>query len=437
MRHSALPALFVFGCSLLAGFATTQTPPPAPAAPPAAPHIRWERDFDAALQRAAAEKKPLFVAFLMDDEPANDQTVRDHYQDARLTGLLERFVCLVASLGTHAGSEEGCARFPGITCEHHGAIEALARKRWLDGDLVSTPQHLFCDPQGNVLHRKIFLIDKATMARSLLATLEACGVDTTGLQVDFGKNGGLASPADERMRVTTWLADLASRNLEVRERAIRGLAYADDPRALPAVIERLHKKHDDATRLAAISALGVKGNHRAIAHLTPLLTETNAQILAAAATALESIQLPQATPALVAAMKKEKRDRVLGAIVRAAAKTSPGSAEVRTLCVDKVDAASNQLQGSMLVALGRLAPHETIPPALLPLLKSRNQNVRGLTVWALGGQRSPAATKALRQLQQEEKTPEILQLLPLAVRQSLGEKVEGYDTRFWSFFSGS
>jgi hypothetical protein len=429
----------------LAAVALAQSPaPPAPPSPPAgtpapatargpAP-IAWEQDFAAALQRAATERKPLFVAFLMDDEPANDQVVKEHYTDPQIQKLLAQFVCLVASVGEHRGTDPGCCKFHGLQCAQHQAIEKLARAKWLDSDLVCTPQHVFCDPAGKVLHRKIYLISKPQLARVLLLTLEDCGVDTRSLQVDFGKEGEGGSVHEERERVTRWLSDLASKNLEVREAALRGLGGADDPRALPAVLERCAAKQDDMTRFA-ISALGRKGNHRAVETLTGLLRETNAQVLTKAATALESIELPTATPALLAAIKKEKRDRVLGVLVRAAAKSQPANVQVRETCVKALKSASVQLSSSLLVALGRLEPHDTITTALIGQLGSKNQNVRGLAVWGLGNQRSAAAKKALLSAQQQEKTPEVLKLLPLALRQVQGQSVDGYDSQYWSFFT--
>jgi hypothetical protein len=415
-----------------------QSPAPAESPKPAAvARIAWEHDYDAAVERAAATKKPLLVVFLMDDEPGNDAVVKDHYNDPRIVELLGHFVCLVGCLGEHAGAEPGCAKFPGLQCEHHRTIEKKARARWLTDDLVCTPQHICCDPQGKVLYRKIYLLSKPALARVLLMTLQDCGVDTSGMKVDFGKEGGAADPDDERDRVGKWLTDLDSRNLEVRETALRGLGYADDPRALRAVIARCDPKHDDATRLAAIGALGRKGNHEAVPCLTKLLGDGNAMVLAAVASALETIELPTATPALVALMKKEKRDRVLGGLVRAAAKTDPADAGVRDYCLKRVKGASNQLQASLLIALGRLDSHDKIVAALVPLLASKNQNTRGLAVWALGNQRTQASAKALQDLQKTEKSPEVVELLQHAVRRSRGEVVDGYDSKYWRFFSSS
>ncbi|HEX5050801.1 MAG TPA: HEAT repeat domain-containing protein [Planctomycetota bacterium] len=408
--------------------AAAQTPPaPSPAtAPPA--RIVWERDFDAALERAKTEKKPLFIAFLMDDEPANDQTIKEHYTDPEIVDLTRRFVCLACCMGEHRIGEDGCTKFPGITCAQHNEIEKKARARWLVGDLVCTPQHVFCDSNGEVVLRRVYLIPKETLAKCLAMTLQATGGDTTGL-----RPGALVD--EEKQKVDGWLADLDSNNLEVRETALRSLGNADDARALPAVLEQCDASHDNATRIAAIGALGRKGHYQAVKPLTALLKDSKAPILMQVAKSLETIQMPEAVPDLFAACKKERRDRVLGALLRAAARSQGSNVEVREFCLRTLKSASSQLKGSVMVALGYLDTHKKIVDVMLPLLENRNQNTRGLATWVLGGQRTPESLKALEELQRNEKTPEVLKLLTSAVKHCRGEIVAGYESSYWAFLS--
>lgn len=433
---------FAFAALALTALIAAQSPaPPAtpPAAPggeaPAAPTIRWEQDYAAALARAAREKRPLFVAFLMDNEPGNDAMVKDHYKNPNVIKLLEQFVCLVACLGEHkpAEGQTGCGKFPGLACAHHQAIEKAARAKWLDSDLVTTPQHVFCDPSGNVLRRKIYLISKSELGKCLLLTLEECGIDTKGLPTDFGQSGDPDVVAKERESVTQWLADLDSVNLDLRTRALRNLGSAEDARAFPAVLKHLGTKHDDAIRMAAVEALGRKGNHQAVAPLVTMLGEQKTVIAIEAAEALEAIQLPTAMPALLTAIKKEKRDRLLGSLLRAAARCQPGNADVRTACLKQLSTASSQLTAQLLVALGHLDTHDKIVSAVVPLLKEKNQHTRGLAIWTLGSQRTAASLKALQTAQKDEKIPEVMKQLASSIPHCRGEEVSGYDSMYSTF----
>lgn len=393
----------------------------------AATHIAWENDFDAALQRAQKESKPILVAFLMDDEPANDETIQKHYPDPQIVEISRKFVCLAGCLGEHPGEGGNCGKFPGITCAQHRAIEKKARARWLTSDEVCAPQHVFCDPEGNVIRRKVYLIPKDTLWKCMAATLNELTKDPTArVAVD-----------DDRVRVDGWLADLKSRNLEVREAALRELAVADDDRALPAVLQETQRNRDDPTRLAAIGALGRKGNYAAVEALGKLLTDKDARIVIKTALALETIQIPDASPAALAAFKRERRDRVRGFLLRVAARCTPSDRATREACVRALKGASNQLEACVLVALGWLKPDSTIADAVRPLLKEKNPDTRSLAVWVLGNQRSPDCVEALEALLNDEKTPQVIEIAQTALAYCRGEKVEGYDTKYSRFFFGS
>ncbi len=421
MRVSPLVAFSLFAIA-----ATAQTNPGA-APPPATPKIAWETDFDRAMQRAKEEHKPVFVAFLMDDEPANDETIAKHYTDKRIVELSGKFVCLACCIGQHEEKDGSCTKFPGTTCAQHQAIEKKARARWLTGEDVCTPQHVFCDTAGNVVARKVYLIPKDGLEKCMVHTLDAVTKDPDARAV----------VAAERARVDKWLKDIESRNVEVREAAMRELVLTEDNRAIPAILRIAKAGSDETLRVGAINSLARKGNVPAVRPLAGLLGDGKAQILIAVARALETIQLPDATADLLASLKKEKRDRVRGFLLRAAARSSPTNAAVREACLKALAGASAQLEPCVLLALGRLSPHSTIVAAVRSRLSDKNQNIRGLSIWVLGAQALPECTDPLQELLRTEKTPEVVKIATSALSKCRREKVENYDNLFTTFFSDS
>jgi HEAT repeat protein len=444
-----LPPVLAIACLVGVLCGQTRTPDPAPAPGPApngapnaaAPAIAWESDYDAALQRAQKENRPLFVAFLMDNEPANDETVQKIYTDAEFVKLSSRCVCLVCCVGEHHPADHpadhgadghpadggNCARFPTVTCAQHQAIEKKARARWLVGEDVCAPQHLFCDPKGNVIVRKVFFAAKQELKKCFALALDAVTKDPESKSIIAAEAG----------RVDKWLRDAASRNAEVRDAALGELAVADDARALPAVIKLAKPGNDDPTRMAAIAALAKKGNFTAVKPLTPMLGDAKAQIAIRVALTLETIQIPDATPDLLAAVKKEHRDRVRGFLLRAAARCSPSQAAVRDCCLQSLKGASAQLEPCVLIALGRMQANSKIIEAMRPLLLERNQNTRGLAVWVLGCQGTADCAAAIQTLLQTEKTPEVTGTANSALKHCKGEKVDGWDNLFSTYFSDS
>ncbi len=425
MHRTPVRWLALVSCLLsVIGMAPSQGPTPVPTGNT---KIVWESDFDAAMQRAQKEKKPIFVAFLMDDEPANDETIQKHYTDPEVVKLTSRCVCLACCTGEHKCEEGHCTKFPGITCAQHQAIEKKARSRWLTGDDVCTPQHVFCDSAGQVIARKVYLIPKETLRKCLAVALDAVAKDPEAKNIVDA----------EKASVDRWLKDIDSRNLETREAAMRELVVAEDPRAMPAVIRLAKSGNDDTVRLGAINALAKKGNLTAAKPLAAMLGDSKAQILIAVARSLETIQLPDATPDLIAAIKKEKRDRVRGFLLRAAARSAPRNAVVRDACLQTLKGASAQLEPCVLLALGRMAPDPKIVEAVKSRLGDKNQNIRGLAVWVLGSQGSPECAKALQALLDDEKTPEVTTIATSAVKVCRGEKVENWENRYSTFFSDS
>ena len=120
---------------------------------PAAFQIPWEADLDAALERAAAESKVVFVAINMDGETANDRMAKKTYHDRLLEPYLGACVAVAASKYDHGGASE-CPRFGVIPCAAHQKADIQVRTRLLGAGpdtSVVAPQHLWLDPEGKVL----------------------------------------------------------------------------------------------------------------------------------------------------------------------------------------------------------------------------------------------------------------------------------------------
>jgi len=116
--------------------------------------IVWEESFDAALERAKAANRPLFIAVNMDGEKVCEDLVKVHYRDSRIAKLSANLVCLFASTFSHRGGGKSCPRAPGITCAAHQQVEIDMRREVLKipaGRPVIAPNHIFVAPDGSIL----------------------------------------------------------------------------------------------------------------------------------------------------------------------------------------------------------------------------------------------------------------------------------------------
>jgi hypothetical protein len=128
------------------------------------PSIAWEAGLDEALTAAKADNKPIMIAFIMDQEPANDEVAKEHFHDADVVAHSKNFHCLVAAVGCHAQQpDQGvCPRFGTSTCACHQRVQMRAQAAYLQSSEVSAPQFIFLKPDGETVHlRHVWLLPKA------------------------------------------------------------------------------------------------------------------------------------------------------------------------------------------------------------------------------------------------------------------------------------
>lgn len=127
--------------------------------------IVWERDWDGAFARAAAEAKPVFLAVNMDGEKANDVLATKTYHEDLLAPLAARTVNLAASRFEHGGKT--CSRFDGLSCPDHQRADVAARgqflKAGLDGQVIA-PQHVWLDGAGKILLSVSYEVSREELA---------------------------------------------------------------------------------------------------------------------------------------------------------------------------------------------------------------------------------------------------------------------------------
>ncbi len=123
--------------------------------------IVWDASFDAALAKAKAENKPIFIAVNMDGEPVCEELVKRHYRDERIVKLSGSTINLFASRFSHKGGDKACARAGNIPCRSHQQVERDVRRDVFNiapGEPVNAPNHIWLNPDGSVILSVPFMI---------------------------------------------------------------------------------------------------------------------------------------------------------------------------------------------------------------------------------------------------------------------------------------
>lgn len=275
--------------------------PPAPAAPPspapvpvpvpprrpdpekpAPPRvgIAWERDFEAAMRRAVAEGRPVFVAVnaLVDEgETGNLYLWRETYASKEMGEATRPFVCFVANPTLHASDRradgaEVCRRYGAGTCACHQEAMRFAMTRLSkDGETIVSPFHAVIDPDGRVVHQAEYMQGCPTPA-ALEAFLVALAPTRALREVWTTRDArlealGKAPPRDLQTAAAAWLDEkdpMAAVGLVAlheqesdpfRRGAIRFALARAGPSALPAIQDVV----DAATAAPEVDPDGLPG----------------------------------------------------------------------------------------------------------------------------------------------------------------------------------
>jgi len=131
--------------------------------------VKWQRTFEDALLAARERNAPVMVAVNMDGEIASEHFAGVRYRDPETTALLNRYVCVIASVYRHTprdydetGARVVCPRFGTVTCGEHIEKERELYEKYFDGKRIS-PRHIMLDLDGKEQYDVYFSWDTQTV----------------------------------------------------------------------------------------------------------------------------------------------------------------------------------------------------------------------------------------------------------------------------------
>jgi hypothetical protein len=407
------PLAMVLGIAVAAATATAQTQPPPPPPPTALP---WQHDWKSACGKAAAEKKPILVVVMKDQEPACPRMLNDLFGDAEIDLKLASFVLVPCCVTAHGppGSDpkaQSCPRFPGIRCSDHLEIEKELHPRFADavsGEII-VPQHVVCDATGNVLLRHPWEMKRAAFLEFLANGLELW-------------KGPPAAAKGARSAAVEKLVDaiLQTKGDEAREQATRDLLSDASPEresALLDVVARLKAQNDKRVVIRAAGRPELKSFSKTIAQL---LDEKDATLRDCAVVTLEEMRDPAVAGALLAAWEKEKDAETRKDLLRALGPCGGGNPEARKLLLAELGDAKENLRAAAACSLGCFLKGDAEVATALESrwTKEKGAAARVAILWGIGESEDQAQTAFVDRLVRNEKGDD-LQKLAEIVRKRL------------------
>ncbi len=368
--------------------------------------VAWEHDFDAAIAAAKTRAVPIFLAFNMDGEGANDDTVRI-YKDPEFVAASKNFVCIIGSTFEHGPAE--CPRFGTVTCAEHKKTEIKSREAFIGKENNIAPQHLLISPDGRILARKAYFAGKSELLK--LMRMAAKSLRTSGDDI-----------ASDEKRLADLIEGARDRNAERRSLAIQELGNLEDLAARDALIALCTPKNMDATRMEAIDALASKGNFDALPAILECLKDGNPMTVKHAIVGLEKLELPNAVAPLVKMWKSHPKAMIAREIPRALAKCAPADAEVQDLVRKACSSKDSVVKWSSIIAVASLPKDDATAAVLKEKLKDGNGSTRGLAVWTIGSMRWKEFEPALIDLAKGENNADVRECIEASLRNLKIEK---------------
>ncbi|MBI4878713.1 MAG: HEAT repeat domain-containing protein [Planctomycetes bacterium] len=376
--------------------------------------IAWQESLDAALEKARAENKVVFVAVNMDGERANDTLANTVYKDKDIVKLAGLTANLLASKETHAGGERECPRFGGVSCAVHQAVDKQVRKRVVKeaaNGWVIAPQHVFLDASGAVILSVPYAVTKSELTWCFLMAIGS-------VDPEFKTRGGRA-PKRLILKgvIDPGAGDAGSLN---REQALQlleeakttsrdnvhllflRLITADEPEAIAfAKIQfgsRWMRRDGSQTLAECIRAVGEASPPSYYEVILPLAKDGEPKIRAEAAVALEQLGSPKALKEVLEAYKKEKEAAVAKEWLRAAGALGAEDDKARkTVLKAARDDGPKEvlLRKNALIAAGSLQMDDEIEDLLSQALGDASGGVRRAAACAAAISREPRFVAAL------------------------------------------
>lgn len=381
-----------------------------------ATEIVWQPSFEKTLEKAAAEKKVVFLAVNMDGEKANERMLEKVYTDKAIVELSQATLNLVASAAEHAGPEKTCPRFHGLYCLDHRKTDTAARKELLKADdqgMVIAPQHVWLGVDGKVLlsvpyevtvnelvwcfvtaQQKLDPANKVAMPPNARMPKR---VVIGGVYDPMSVAGGSAQPLTKK-ELAELLKELKKGTLKGEERlvAVRRVLTSDDPEALDFVQDEMRSGGAGGGRGGGgggggrggggggglLGRDGGEAKHKLMLHAIGIVSppaywelvsqsidDHDVEVRTEAIVALEQLAAPESVKALQAALQKEEDPAVQKELLRALGSCGASDGRVQAMLVKRAKSDKNELlRWNALIALGSCDPtpevRETLDGAL-------------------------------------------------------------------------
>lgn len=314
-----------------------------------AQELPWQPDLEKALEKAAAEKKPVLVCMHWQEETACITMLKTTYRNPDVRRRMASDFILVGTCPD--GHEEVEAEVDGrkkmvsalfgtVSCDELVRCERQMRSGILEAKKVIVPSHHFLYPDGRVILSKDYIVDSG----KLIAMMKQAALIFADATID-----GL------ELRLKEPLLLVKKGRSEERRDNVRVVLNTNEQRAIEllfTVIDNLKAPRD---RIEAIRAMGYPSHEEAAPILLRWLDDEREDIRNAAVVSLEEIAAAEAGPRLLELWESARDPELKKDILRALGPCAAGNERARAILLDEVTSSKEEIRRACYLSLGYFA----------------------------------------------------------------------------------
>jgi HEAT repeat protein len=272
--------------------------------------VDWVGDWEAAFRQAKETGRPVMVCINSKDlETANEKTARRIYRDPEFVALSRKFVMIVISTIIHK-TEGECPRFGKVTCRQHLVCykelaarhgEQLATAFAAGGEMI-TPQHVWLRPDGTLMRRKEYWLEKKELLKRMRKVLDDVAKEPEADE---------EAPADDKDaplndKDKAELERLAMGDKETRRAALGNLLVNEKTAVYAALVEVLQNSKREDVKCDICRAFGRARILDTRPYVEASLVDKSELVRSFAAVSLEEMAQVASVPELIKRAKSEK-----------------------------------------------------------------------------------------------------------------------------------
>lgn len=417
-----------------------------------ADQIEWERSLEQALERAAAENIPVFIAVNMDGEKVCEELVENHYRHKRIKKLSGNTANLFASKYYHKGAGGKCPLAQGLSCALHQQVEKDIRKRI--PDLVSenemiAPNHIFLNPQGEVILSVPYMITPEQLEWCMYEAIRKVNPDfswslSSGARAPrrliYGAVAAPGSVPDTSMKAEPLSPEELEEVKALINKSGRGVRFEAMQKYFPSLIVTESKEAMDCVKTWLSHRWSVnRGRTARLLHeigrtsppsywpvVAPYVSHDKRDIRNEAVVALEQLAAPKSLKTLTRQLANEKDESVRGNLYRAVASVGRGSRSAESKVLKAAEKEKKDyLRIHALIGLVYVENREKVLEVLLKALNCDRAPIRAAAAYTIAFRREVELAEALRIALEGEQDPKCLLHLKAAVEALDGGSLEG------------